>query len=113
VLVATADEPQLTPRAEEDLKNLGSAVGRAMTVWIAKFAAGRIAVRTHSLFLPDESIKRAEVRGGLAVVYRPLRRDELVASGRVRPQILVLRVMPARELATEAEALQRQIDAIA
>jgi hypothetical protein len=106
------DKPQLTEHAEADLQALGSMVESAMRKWLLKFSIGELDVKTRKLYLRDPTVKAADVRGGLTVIYRPLRSEELRAAGLMRGQILVLRIMPGRELSENVHDLEQQCDEV-
>jgi hypothetical protein len=105
------EEPELTPTALGDLRALGTIFRRLLVEWLRQFSQGRLSgVEIHPLYLPDSSITRAVATGGLNVIYRPLRDAELLELDRLRPQIMVLRIVTPREMGEAKEELRRALE---
>jgi hypothetical protein len=107
--VADDNDPELTERALRDLDGLGKVAKRLALVWLRKFSRGELAVVAEPLYLPDPALRSVRMSGGLTVVFRPLRAEELAQLQRRRPQILIVCVVPARELAIWQQAFLQQV----
>ena len=107
--MADDNNPELTERALRDLDDLGKVAKRLALAWLRKFSRGELAVIPEPLYLPDPSLRSARMSGGLTVVFRQLRAEELAQLQRRRAQILIVCVVPARELDTWRQDFLQQI----
>jgi hypothetical protein len=97
--VADDNHPELTERARRDLEGLGRVPRRLALLWLRRFSRGELPVAPEPLLLPDPSLRSARMTGGLIVVFRPLRAEELRTLQRRRPQILIVCVVTAEQYA--------------
>ena len=105
-----ACDPRFTADAEADLLALGSMPKRAAAAWIRGFARGQRSERPRPAWLGDAALRTVQMGGGMVLLYRPLRDDELAYLGLDEPCLLVVRVLPQRVLDDHREDLRRRFE---
>ncbi len=103
------DDPETTEQADADLEALGRATALAVIALIRRLARGEARVEPRDTWFPDPTVKEFPITGGLVAFIRPLRPDEPRRSGGTDPALLLIRVLPAREVNAWREEVQRMV----